>query len=122
MALFRSCALAATLLALAIAPSWAQDIGGLYQVDGTNLDGTAYSGTAQIDLTTNTTCRIMWDTGSTSEGICMRYANAFAAAYIFDNGEVGLLIYEVLDDGTLDGTWTIADIEGAGTEILTPLN
>lgn len=99
----------------------AQSIGGNYTVDGTNLDGSRYGGTARIDLTTSTTCRIRWETGSTSDGICMRMDNAFVAGYVFDSGSVGLVVYEILPDGTLDGTWTVADTEGAGTEVLTPM-
>jgi hypothetical protein len=33
---------------------------------------------------------------------------------------VGLVIYELQDDGTLEGLWTVADQEGVGTETLTP--
>ena len=47
--------------------------------------------------------------------------NAFAAAYAFENGTIGLVVYELMRDGTLDGVWTIADTAGAGTETLTPL-
>ena len=33
----------------------------------------------------------------------------------------GLLIYEIKDDGSLEGTWTIADKSGVGTETLKPM-
>jgi hypothetical protein len=95
----------------------AQDFGGNYIVEGTNFDGSPYRGTAQIVVTTENTCRIVWNTGSTSEGICMRYGPAFSAAY--SSGDVvGLVIYEVMADGSLNGIWTIADQPGVGTEIL----
>lgn len=99
----------------------AQEIGGMYQVEGTNLDGSQYTGTARIDVTSSTTCRIEWDTGTTSRGICMVNQNAFAAAYVFENGTIGLVVYELMPSGTLDGVWTIADTAGAGTETLTPI-
>ena len=50
----------------------------------------------------------------------MRNGNSFAAGYNM-SGSVGLVIYEVKADGTLDGLWTIADQPGMGTEKLTPL-
>lgn len=98
----------------------AQDIGGHYRVKGTNLDGSIYEGDAMITPTSEFTCEIVWETaGSTSSGICMRDGNAFTAGYEL-NGKVGLVIYLVQDDGTLDGTWTVAGVNAVGTEILTP--
>jgi hypothetical protein len=49
----------------------------------------------------------------------MRNEDSFAAAYQLGKA-IGLVIYHVQDDGTLDGIWTIADKAGAGTEVLTP--
>jgi hypothetical protein len=99
----------------------AQSIGGSYAVEGTNLNGSAYSGTAEIVLTSDTTCVIKWLTGDTeSEGICMRNDDSFAAAYV--GGEAtGLVIYKIMQNGTLNGLWTIANNGGNGTEVLTPL-
>jgi hypothetical protein len=112
--------LSAALLAACALPAAAQSIGGRYTVAGTNLDGSAYGGTATITLTSKTTCAIEWDTGgSTSTGICSRNGNAFAAAYVMGKA-VGLVIYKVNDDGTLSGLWTIAGQDGSGTEDLTP--
>jgi hypothetical protein len=45
---------------------------------------------------------------------------SFAAAYAMRKA-YGLVVYDVRDDGTLDGVWTIADESGAGTEVLTPI-
>jgi len=110
---------AAALVALTTTAA-AQDFSGNYSVKGTNLDGSSYSGTATITLTSNTTCVIKWTTGSTTaSGICMRYGNAFAAGYEM-GGAIGLVIYEIRDDGTLDGAWTVAGKTGSGTEVLTP--
>ncbi len=93
---------------------------GDYNAKGTNFDGSAYSGTAHISITSNSTCAITWKTGgSTSEGICMRDADSLAAAYRLGDA-VGLVIYKINDDGSLDGYWTIAGKSGAGTETLTP--
>jgi len=94
---------------------------GKYSVEGKNLDGSAYSETAEIIATSETTCRIRWQTGSTtSKGICMRNGNAFAAGYVMGDS-IGLVVYKMMDDGALDGIWTIADQEGVGEEVLTPI-
>jgi hypothetical protein len=96
-------------------------VGGQYRVQGKNLDGSPYTGTAKITVTTSNTCRIVWTTGGTaSEGICMRNQNAFSAGYVLQ-GDVGLVIYEINDDGSMDGLWTVADQPGVGTERLIPM-
>ncbi len=109
------------LAALAATTASAQTIGGRYTVKGTNFDGSPYGGTATISRSSNTTCRIEWKTGDTgSSGFCMASHGALAAAYKLGNS-VGLVLYDLRPDGTLDGVWTIADKPGSGTEVLTPL-
>lgn len=99
----------------------AQSVGGKYSAKGTNFDGSSYDGTATITRSSDTTCRVHWETGSTtSDGFCMLAGKALAAAYKLGD-DVGLVLYELQPDGTLKGVWTIADKSGAGTEILTPL-
>jgi len=114
----RALAIAACLLAVPVVAS-AQDIGGRYQVSGTNFDGSRYTGTARIIVTSKNTCRITWDTGSTASGICMRNGNSFSAAYVMGS-VIGLVIYRINSDGSLEGLWTVADHDGVGTEVLTP--
>jgi hypothetical protein len=111
---------ACTLLA-GVTFASAQDLPGKYEVEGKNLDGSAYSGTAEIVATSEVTCRIAWQTGSTtSQGICMRNGNSFAAGYVLGES-VGLVVYEMKPDGSLVGVWTIADQDGVGEETLTPI-
>ncbi len=106
--------------ALLASPALAEKVGGKYTVKGTNLDGSRYSGTATITPSSNSTCRIEWHTGgSNSAGFCMAANGSLAAAYKL-NDSVGLVLYEMQDDGSLKGTWTIADKPGSGTEVLTP--
>lgn len=110
----------AFILAAMTTSAFAQDVYN-YTVDGTNLDGSKYGGTATITLTSDTTCEIAWTTGpTTSQGICMRNGIALAAGYTLQD-RVGLVIYEIKDDGTLEGLWTIAGVNGNGTEVLTPV-
>jgi hypothetical protein len=116
----RKLLLTAALAALCATPAAAQSIGGSYTVAGTNFDGSAYTGEAEITLTSETTCVVKWTTGTTtSDGICMRNDDAFSAAYVL-NDEIGLVTYKVHEDGSLHGLWTIAGKEGNGTEVLTP--
>ena len=100
--------------------AFAQAVGGNYRVEGKNADGSSYSGTAEIIVTTDNTCRIVWTVGSTSSGICMRNQNAVAAAYELGD-DIGLIIYELKADGSMEGIWTIADQEGVGLEVLIPV-
>lgn len=110
---------AATMLGLCL-PAAAAEIGGTYGVDGTNLDGSHYAGTAEVVVTSDTTCEIYWTTGgSTSQGICMLDGNVLAAGYVLGDA-IGLVVYMIQENGTLDGTWTIAGKPGRGTEVLTP--
>lgn len=98
----------------------AQSVGGRYDVIGANIDGTPYRGQAQITVTSQNTCRIAWSAGGVSDGICMRNSNAFTAAYSM-KGKVGLVIYQVMNDGSMQGLWTLADTNGVGRETLVPV-
>jgi hypothetical protein len=105
-------------LALSVDAS-AQSVGGSYAVSGVNINGSAYSGSAQI-APSGSSCRITWRTGSTnSSGICMLANRSFAASYRLGS-DSGMAIYELHADGSLHGWWTIVGREGVGTETLTP--
>jgi len=116
----RSLLLAAALIGLA-APALAAGFHeGAYNVEGTNLDGSAYKGTAEVKLLSDTTCQITWTTGSTSSvGLCMLMDGVVGVAYR-EGDNVGVTMYHLNDDGSLDGTWTVAGQNGNGTEKLTP--
>ncbi|MBL8590437.1 MAG: hypothetical protein JNK46_18020 [Methylobacteriaceae bacterium] len=98
-------------------------VGGRYRSQGANLDGSPYEGEAEIVMSGRERCRITWRTGrsSTQRGICMRTGYIFVASYQFQQGAIGIVTYQVQPDGVLKGHWTIADTEGRGAEILTPL-
>lgn len=111
---------AALVLAFLQSGAMAQDIGGSYHVSGTNLDGSKYGGDATITLQSDVTCSIRWNTGGAgADGICMRDKGVFVAAYVMGNS-VGLVVYDILPDGTLSGRWTITGETGVGTEVLSP--
>lgn len=110
---------AATALALSASPALAQQVVE-FAIEGTNLDGSPYGGTATITWISDSTCTIVWNTGGTPlEGICMQNGNSFAAAYSTDTTN-GLVVYNVIEDKRqLQGIWTITGVNGYGTELLT---
>jgi hypothetical protein len=90
-----------------------------YDAVGVNPDGSKYTGTATIQIISDTTFAIQWLIGGTTyKGFGMRRNDALAATYMID-GEPGLVIYHVDGDG-LDGTWAIRGENGNGAEHLTP--
>lgn len=111
---------------ISAAPAFAQQatVGGRYAVQGTNPGGGSgtYSGFAEISGTAGGQCSIVWRIANTqsSQGFCMRQGDVFVAAYRLGNA-IGLVIYRLGPDGTLDGTWSIAGQEGVGRERLTPV-
>lgn len=110
--------LSGLVLAGLLSAASAQNIGGVYTVEGTNHDGSPYRGEARITLTSDTTCEIEWATGGTSShGICSRNGDSFAAAYVMGKS-MGLVIYKLQPDGSLDGLWTVQGMNGTGTERL----
>ncbi len=107
------------MLLASLSEAGAASLAGKYQAAGKNLDGSPYSGTAEIVATSDTTCSISWQTTANSKGLCMRNGTAFAASYVLGDA-IGLVVYQIKPDGTLEGLWTISGQNGVGTEVLTP--
>ena len=114
--------LVSLVLSASALPASAQTVVGRFQVQGTNLDGSPYRGTAQVSAVSDTTCTIAWQTGdTTSRGICMRQGDVFVAGYKMGDA-IGLATYRWRNGSEyLDGTWTIAGQSGTGTERLIPM-
>jgi hypothetical protein len=106
---------------VAATPIFAQDISGDYEVTGTNLDGSAYTGTANISMLSDSTCGVVWMTGadSLSSGVCMVSNGMVAVSYVMSD-VMGLAVYTIGPDGALNGEWTIDGQNGTGTETLIP--
>jgi hypothetical protein len=116
----RKLLLAALLCGLSLPAAAAEFREGTYTVEGTNLNGSPYSGTAQVTLLSDTTCQIVWTTGSTeSWGHCMKVGDYVSAGYVMGDA-IGIIMYLLQEDGSLDGYWTISGQNGSGTEKLTP--
>jgi hypothetical protein len=120
---FKHCVAASALFMMLTSVVTAAEVGGKYTVAGTNFDGSKYSGTAEVTVSSNSTCHIIWHTGSnsSSKGVCMRVNDVLVAGYTMKGGSFGLVAYNIKDNGVLDGIWTIADEDGAGTDVLTPV-
>ena len=111
---------AAAMAALVLPVVAAEFREGVYTVEGTNLNGSPYNGTATVTVLSDTTCQIIWKTGATeSWGHCMKVGNFVSAGYILGEA-IGIIMYMVNDDGSLDGYWTVSGKDGSGTEKLTP--
>jgi hypothetical protein len=93
-----------------------------YDEVGTNADGSKYTGTATVEVISDTTFNIKWRIGSAVyNGFGMRRGDALAATYTV-NGQPGLIMYTVGDGGVLVGNWSIRGENGNGTDRLTPRN
>ena len=94
-----------------------------YAVAGKNVDGSSYSGTANVRVVSDTTIAITWRTGGTSfTGFGMRWGETFAVSYE-GAGLKGVAMYQVdRATGVFSGRWTILGQNGVGTEVLTPQN
>jgi hypothetical protein len=91
-----------------------------YDCSGTNPDGSKYTGTATVKVISEATFTVRWKIGdATYQGFGMRNGDTLAATYTLD-GEPGLIIYKVGDDGTLKGVWVVRGKDDVGTERLTP--
>jgi hypothetical protein len=91
-----------------------------YDVDGTNPDGSRYSGALAIEVISNTTYAVRWDiAGAVYRGFGMRMNDALSATYTLD-GQPGLIMYEVRPNGILQGIWAVRGQSGNGTERATP--
>ncbi len=90
-------------LALILAPTFAfaQSLAGFYDVWGRNLDGSEYSGTAEVQ-DDGATVNVYWNTTvGTYSGTGSRDGNVV----LIDWGADYLIVYTVMDDGELHGTW-----------------
>lgn len=103
------------------------DIVGRYDVTGTNEDGGPYQG--ELEVTRHgEVYQFHWNVGEQYEGIGVQNGSVVAVAFsgVTDgNGETwgrplgpdcGVVTYNLLADGTLDGKWGYWGVNEAGTE------
>ncbi|MCB1137682.1 MAG: fibronectin-binding protein [Leptospiraceae bacterium] len=114
--MFKKSLIASILLlsALSLMPDVvvARDLSGTYSVQGTNPDGSNYSGTCIISRISGETYRFRWSVGNTYEG----EGTLEGIRISVDWGDSTPVIYTLLPDGSLDGLWA----GGNASETLTP--
>lgn len=108
----------ALLMALAL-PATAQR-SGLYDISGTNPDGSLYTGTLALQQVGLSSFRLTWNVGSnTIEGVGM--VSGLTLAVVFQLGEqTGMGMYDLRPSGELTGTWTVVGSQATGTEVARP--
>jgi hypothetical protein len=91
---------------------------GSYRVAGTNPGrDEVYTGTLVMNAAGNATA-LRWDVGgSVYEGIGLAVEGVLGVSYGAETCSVA--VYHILDDGTLDGVWTLPSAGGIGTEVAT---
>jgi|GEM_PF-575532 len=103
---------------LLLAPPALAQREGLYDVTGTNLDGSAYDGVAQIRLVGMNSFNITWRIGNQIvEGVGMASGRSIAVAYGLAQ-RPGIGLYQLNPDGSIEGEWTIIGAPALGRERL----
>lgn len=111
--------LLAVLVALAL-PAAAQR-SGLYDVSGTNPDGSLYNGTMQLSQVGGTSFRVTWTVGNnTIEGVGMVSGLTLAVVFSLGENQTAMGMYDLRPGGELSGIWTVIGSQATGTEIARP--
>ncbi len=91
---------------------------GIYDIAGTNPDGSEYQGGLALGPGPAGSWLARWQVGGTQLlGLGLIQGGVLAVSFVVD-GRPGVAVYEVEPDGKLRGSWTTGG--GLGTEILTP--
>jgi len=95
----------------------AADIAGDYSVVGTNEDGSPYRGALKV-IKQGDVYQFRWDAGKQYDGIGIPNGNAVAVAFTggSDGQGCGVVIYQALAGGILDGKWGYWGVNEMGTE------
>jgi hypothetical protein len=113
----RSLCLAALLCCLAPIAS-AQIREGLYAIEGSNPDGTNYTGKFALQPGPAGSWIGVWQVGTARiAGLGLIEGGVLAISFVAE-GRPGIAAYQVEPDGKLRGSWTTGG--GTGSEMLTP--
>ena len=93
------------------------DIGGKYNVTGSNPSGTEYAGTLQV-IKRGDVYQFRWNAGEQYDGVGVANGNIVAVAFAngADGKGCGVIDYAIQSDGTLDGKWGYWGVNESGTE------
>jgi hypothetical protein len=112
-------ALILTLLLGLATPAAAQQ-SGVYDVTGTALDGSEYTGTLTLQQIGVASFQIAWAiSGETIEGVGVVSGLVFSTAFAVA-GTPGMAIYEIRPGGVLEGQWTLLGAFTMGRETARP--
>jgi hypothetical protein len=102
--------------------SWPLQLASTYDEVGTNPDGSKYTGTATVEVISDTTFLIKWKIGGTLySGFGMRRGDTLAGD-LPGQRPAGLIMSTVGDGGVLNGNWSIRGKDGNGTDRQTQRN
>lgn len=95
----------------------APDIAGAYSIVGTNEDGSPYTGALEV-IKHGAVYQFRWNAGKQYDGVGVPNGNVVAVAFTGgSNGKgCGVVSYQVLADGMLDGNWGYWGVNEMGTE------
>ncbi len=93
------------------------DIAGEYTVAGTNEDGSRYKGALAV-IKHGDVYQFRWNAGKQYDGIGVPNGNVVAVAFTggASGKGCGVVSYQILADGTLDGNWGYWGVNEMGTE------
>jgi hypothetical protein len=93
------------------------DIAGDYNIVGTNEDGSPYKGALKV-IKRGDVYQFRWDAGKQYDGIGIPNGNAVAVSFTggSDGQGCGVVIYQALAGGMLDGKWGYWGLNEMGTE------
>ena len=97
------------------------DVSGSYTVNGTNPNGSPYSGTAAIHANGDGSYTVTWTIGESESysGKGTVSGRTFTVTWTAGN-LLGTAVYTIESDGSMMGTWSTSDGSQSGTETLTP--
>ena len=99
-------------------PAAAQIREGIYDVEGTNPDGSNYTGQFLLQNGPSASWVANWRVGNEQiQGLGLIQSGVLAVSFVV-SGRPGVAVFEVEQDGKLRGSWTTGG--GMGTEMLTP--
>lgn len=95
----------------------APDIASDYAIVGTNEDGSPYKGALEV-IKHGDVYQFRWDAGRQYDGVGVPNGNVVAVAFTGgSNGKgCGVVSYQLLADGLLDGNWGYWGVNEMGTE------
>ncbi len=112
----------ALCLVIGLALPAAAQRSGMYDVTGTNPDGSEYIGTLELEQVGLLSFRLRWVIGpDVIEGVGMVSGLTLATAFSLGGGSgPSMGVYELRPNGQLVGQWTTIGAFAAGQETATP--